>query len=115
MICVNKTLALIPLMVAMFALMLSPAVMSVSADKGGNDKAKGEPQGCDNEKGQDAIQNPNCNGGNSGCGSDPLDCDGDGLSDEVENQSCTDYDNADSDGDGVPDGEDSRPCDPANP
>ena len=35
----------------------------VFAEKGGNKKAKGDPQGCDNGKGKDAAQNPNCGNG----------------------------------------------------
>ena len=111
MFCMNKTLALLPLMVAIFALMLSPAVMSVSADKGGNDKAKGEPKGCGNDKGQDAIQNPNCDStGNA------TDTDGDGIDDI--HDLCPNnpvgsgpQTNSDNDGDGVDNVDDSAPCD----
>ena len=111
----NKLLALMPVVFAIFALMLSPAVMSVSAEKGGNGSEKSNAQSCFNEKGKAPEKNPNCDGnGNSGCGSDPLDCDSDGISDAFENENCTEFDNPDTDGDGVWDGLDNAPCDPGN-
>jgi hypothetical protein len=96
----NKIVALLPVVVAIFALMLSPAVMSVSAEKGGNDKAQGEPKGCDNGKGKDNINNPNCENGTV------ADFDNDGIPDSVEiPHSCLLWDNPDTDGDGVWDGQ----------
>ena len=103
----NKTLALIPVVFAIFALMLSPAVTSVSAEKGGNGKAQGNPQGCENNKGKDAAQNPNC-GVSTG-----VDSDKDGISDadEIAAGNCLDPNNPDSDNDGWLDGIDAFPCD----
>jgi len=51
------------------------------AGKGGNEKAKGVPQSCDNPKAKNQEQNPNCesNGNGNGNGLDPLPtntCDG---------------------------------------
>lgn len=40
--------------------LLSPNMSELFADKGGNDKSQGEPKGCDNNKGKDAVKNPNC-------------------------------------------------------
>jgi len=40
--------------------LLSPNMSELFADKGGNGKSQGEPKGCDNNKGKDAIKNPNC-------------------------------------------------------
>ena len=47
--------------------LLAPSAMSdVFSDKGGNEKAKGNPQGCEDGKGKDATQNPNCDDSSSG-------------------------------------------------
>ena len=60
----NKSLALIPVVFAIFALMLSPAVMSAYADteNNGRDKGTKTANGCDNDKGKagDSKHNPNC-------------------------------------------------------
>ncbi len=59
----NKSLALIPVAFAIFALILFPAVMSVSADP---DKSNGKgsdnthPNQCGNSNGKAAQKNPNC-------------------------------------------------------
>ena len=102
----NKTLALIPVVFAIFALMLSPAILSVSAEKGGNNNSKGDPQGCENGKGKDAEKNPNCN--SVSCDPSNLDCDGDGIPNELD--ACPNLPNThvisgqpDHDGDGVTD------------
>ncbi len=103
----NKSLALIPVAFAIFALMLTPAVMSVSADKGGNGKAQGSPQGCENGKGEDNVQNPNCNSIG--------DSDGDGIpnnEDACPNMIPVRWEDGqpDHDGDGQLDIDDLEPC-----
>lgn len=56
--------------------LMSSDYFGAFAEKGGNDKAKGVPQGCDNDKGKDKSNNPNCN-------SEP-DSDGDGIPDSLD-------------------------------
>ncbi|NQV39166.1 MAG: hypothetical protein HQ505_01265 [Nitrosopumilus sp.] len=103
----NKTLALIPVVIAIFALMISPAVMFVSAEKGGNGQAQGDPKGCDNGKGKDDVKNPNCSDTNTN-----VDTDGDGIpdsQDECPNEFPISWiqNKPDHDGDGIPDSRDS--------
>jgi len=101
---------------------LNVGVEEAFAEKGGNDKAKGEPKGCDNNKGKDKEQNPNCKNGPPPpppCGSDPNDCDGDGVPNAFEEAiPCLDPFNPDSDGDGFSDGVEldagSDPCSAAS-
>lgn len=102
-------------------LFLASIGTEVFADKGGNGKAQGEPQGCDNGKGKDAVQNPNCSGVDR-------DSDGDGLTDaeeialaenDPEKYGCLIADfpdwSEDSDGDTILDGADSEPCNSSLP
>ena len=90
--------------------LMSPFIVFDSfADKGGNDKAKGNPQGCDNDKGKDNQQNPNCN-------NTSLDSDQDGIPDNLD--ACpfqpvewwTADLEPDHDGDGIADSIDDSPC-----
>ena len=93
--------------------LLAPSVVSdVYSEKGGNDKAQGTPSGCDNGKGKDITQNPNC-----GDGTTPptTDTDRDGIPDV--DDACplfanTHYigDEPDHDNDGTIDKRDKTPC-----
>ena len=80
----NKSLALIPVAFAIFALMVSPAVMSVSADpdnSNGKGSANAHPNDCSNSNGKAKQKNPNCtNSEPNPCG---LDDDGNIFPDEL--------------------------------
>jgi hypothetical protein len=106
----NKTLALIPVMFAIFALMVSPAVMSVSADKdssNGKGSDNAHPNECGNSQGKAAQKNPNCGYDTN------LDSDRDGMTDaeEIAYGGCLNINDPDSDNDGLLDGSDPDPCD----
>ena len=108
-----KNLFLFAFLVFALTGLLAPSTMSdVFSDKGGNEKAQGDPQGCDNEKGKDAQQNPNCNGTSP---PGDIDTDGDGIPDSKD--ACPDtrpaqyiHGKPDHDGDGIIDAKDDTPC-----
>ena len=103
------------LVFSLTGLLAPSAISDVYSEKGGNDKAKGNPQGCDNEKGKDATQNPNCDGTTPG----ESDKDGDGIPDSED--ACPNkrpntwiLEEPDHDGDGIIDSEEiiagTNPC-----